>query len=189
MDQGLAAVLGATGGVVGTLGTAVFAYAAARMQTRDAGMVEHGHWLREKRLAACSAFLETLTQVEDRVHSDWSGLRFPKSHEQDKYPELLLEKLTASALLCTEQANLLEQARAGLIQFGPTRLVEISSKVVLALRSVGFETDRRKRFEGEGRLAEEDARWWEAGKAFRAAVRDVMESPPRRRRAWGRRAQ
>ncbi|MYW99882.1 MULTISPECIES: hypothetical protein [unclassified Streptomyces] len=74
MDAGVAAVLGATVGVVGTLGTAVFTYAAARRQARDAGVVEHGHWLRERRHERYIAFLDGLGAWDTVLDQVWEPL-------------------------------------------------------------------------------------------------------------------
>lgn len=57
MDQGLAAVLGAGVGVVGTLGTACVTYLATRHQAKDQERVEHGQWLRQQRQRAYEDFL------------------------------------------------------------------------------------------------------------------------------------
>ncbi|MGP3944068.1 hypothetical protein [Streptomyces sp. 6N106] len=61
MDQGLAAVLGATVGVVGTLGTACLTYLTARHQARDQGRVAHAQTVRDERRAT---YLEVLTAGE-----------------------------------------------------------------------------------------------------------------------------
>ncbi|MYX36738.1 MULTISPECIES: hypothetical protein [unclassified Streptomyces] len=57
MDQGLAAVLGAGVGVIGTLGTACLTYLATRRQVWDQGKVELGHRLREERRQVYLDFL------------------------------------------------------------------------------------------------------------------------------------
>ncbi|MFD7534723.1 hypothetical protein [Streptomyces sp. NPDC059819] len=74
MDAGVAAVLGATVGVVGTLGTAVLTYAAARRQARDVGVVEHGHWLRERRHERYIAFLDGLGAWDTALDQVWEPL-------------------------------------------------------------------------------------------------------------------
>ncbi|WP_409471927.1 hypothetical protein [Streptomyces sp. HC307] len=187
MDQGVAAVLGAAVGVVGTLGTAVFTYAATRAQTRDAGMVEHGHWLREKRLVACSAFLEALTQVQRTIDSH-SDLDVPDidHHGDGPLTASQREALRTAARLFEEQAELLTQARAGVDQFGPGRLAKLSNNVVQAVRDAAFElrlAERRGRpLSDETRIAGIMTKWEQSEEAFRAGVRVVMETPPQRRR-------
>ncbi|MEV0372553.1 hypothetical protein AB0I10_22430 [Streptomyces sp. NPDC050636] len=69
MDQGLAAVLGAGVGVLGTLGTASLAYIAARRQAVDQGMVHHWQRVRDDRRDAYLALLEEAATVTDVVHS------------------------------------------------------------------------------------------------------------------------
>ncbi|WP_146620503.1 hypothetical protein [Streptomyces sp. Amel2xB2] len=73
MDQGTAAVIGATVGVVGTISTAVLTYVATRHQVRDQGRVEHSLRLREERREAYIGFLNVLQQLEG-IYSEY-GLR------------------------------------------------------------------------------------------------------------------
>ncbi|MEV5432429.1 hypothetical protein [Streptomyces sp. NPDC052701] len=64
MDQGIAAVLGAAVGVLGTLGTAVATYGAASRQARDQAKATHAQRLRDERREAYLSFLEGVTHVE-----------------------------------------------------------------------------------------------------------------------------
>ncbi|MFF2653929.1 hypothetical protein [Streptomyces sp. NPDC058045] len=64
MDQGIAAVLGAAVGVLGTLGTAVATYGAASKQARDQARATHVQRLRDERREAYLSFLEGVAHVE-----------------------------------------------------------------------------------------------------------------------------
>jgi len=68
MDQGLAAVLGASVGVLGTLGTGVLTYFAARHQIRDQGNLERERTLRAERAAAFTAFLEAVNLADVQLN-------------------------------------------------------------------------------------------------------------------------
>ncbi|MGC4975430.1 hypothetical protein ACLQ2D_21285 [Streptomyces sp. DT199] len=64
MDQGLAAVLGASVGVIGTLGTAVLTYAATRSQVRDQQRGAHLAWLRDTRMRTYTDLFTTIEQLD-----------------------------------------------------------------------------------------------------------------------------
>lgn len=64
MDQGLAAVLGATVGVAGTLGASVLAYIATRRQASDQGAIDRAHKVREERREAYLNVMDTLDLVK-----------------------------------------------------------------------------------------------------------------------------
>ncbi|WP_405973329.1 hypothetical protein OG496_31470 [Streptomyces sp. NBC_00988] len=68
MDQGLAAVLGASVGVTGTLGTALLAYVAARRQAIDQGKIEHGKQLRTERREAYLTLIQAAEPVDRALH-------------------------------------------------------------------------------------------------------------------------
>ncbi|MGW2292710.1 hypothetical protein [Streptomyces phaeochromogenes] len=68
MDQGLAAVLGAAVGIVGTLGTGTLGYLAARRQASDQGCIDHAHQLRADRREAYLALLQALKPVHEIVN-------------------------------------------------------------------------------------------------------------------------
>jgi hypothetical protein len=69
MDQGLAAVLGASVAVVGTLATAVVTYAAARRQTSDQTRAEQVQRLRDERRSAYLALLEATEPIDRVMHA------------------------------------------------------------------------------------------------------------------------
>ena len=69
MDQGLAAVLGASVAVVGTLATAVLTYTAARRQTSDQTRAEQVQRLRDERRSAYLALLEATEPIDRVMHA------------------------------------------------------------------------------------------------------------------------
>lgn len=74
MDQGTAAVLGACVGVVGTIGTAVLTFIAARTQVRDQGMIEHRRTVRTERRDAYRAFMTSISNVEQALENQMLSL-------------------------------------------------------------------------------------------------------------------
>ncbi|MCQ8835803.1 hypothetical protein [Streptomyces malaysiensis] len=63
MDQGLAAVLGAFVGVVGTTATAVFTGRYMRQQAQDQAHIDHARWRREIRQETYAAMLVPITEA------------------------------------------------------------------------------------------------------------------------------
>ncbi|MFC9536788.1 hypothetical protein ACFT38_41055 [Streptomyces sp. NPDC056975] len=98
--------------------------------------------------------------------------------------------MRALARIFWDQAKLLKEARTGVDQFGPDQLAKLSDDVVNALRgiSVNIEiTEKRGRpLSDEAWVERNMTKWEKAEGAFRAGVRRVMETPPRRRRVLGR---
>jgi hypothetical protein len=83
MDAGWAAVLGATVGVVGTLGSAMLTYAATRSQVHEAGRVEHEHWVRDKRQQLYLDFIDTLDEWDAAVDAMGKAMGRPYQTEPD----------------------------------------------------------------------------------------------------------
>ncbi|WP_159043258.1 hypothetical protein [Streptomyces sp. NBRC 110028] len=65
MDQGLAALLGAFVGVVGTTASAVVAGRYLRQQARDQAHIDHARWRREIRQEAYAATLVPITEARE----------------------------------------------------------------------------------------------------------------------------
>ncbi|MFE7959574.1 MULTISPECIES: hypothetical protein [unclassified Streptomyces] len=68
MDQGVSAVLGASVGVLGTVGTAVLTYLAARKQADDQGRVAQRSMLRTERREAYLAFLQAQESIDSALN-------------------------------------------------------------------------------------------------------------------------
>ncbi|MDF3300195.1 hypothetical protein [Streptomyces tropicalis] len=95
MDQGLAAVLGAAVGVVGTLGTACFTYLATRQQTRDRERVEHGQWLRQQRQQAYENFLIAYDRFAAAATAVEDALQGPRTEGYEDYVAALKDAMDA----------------------------------------------------------------------------------------------
>ena len=67
MDQGLAAVLGAGIGVLGTVVTAWLTYTATRRQAIDNGKVDHWHKLRDERKETYLSFLGAVEEFQTKA--------------------------------------------------------------------------------------------------------------------------
>ncbi|MFJ9047850.1 hypothetical protein [Streptomyces sp. NPDC102347] len=74
MDQGVAAVLGASVGVVGTLGAAALTYIATRKQVVDQGLVDFKKSLRSERREVYLAFMQATEGIHPvLVALGWHG--------------------------------------------------------------------------------------------------------------------
>ncbi|MFD4608042.1 hypothetical protein ACFWOT_07960 [Streptomyces sp. NPDC058440] len=74
MDQGLAAVLGASVGLAGALGAATLTYIATRKQAADQGLVEFKRSLRSERREAYLAFIRATEDLHPvLVALGWHG--------------------------------------------------------------------------------------------------------------------
>ncbi|WP_208032751.1 hypothetical protein [Streptomyces cyanogenus] len=74
MDQGVAAVLGASVGVVGALGAATLTYIATRKQAVDQGVVDFRKSLRSERREAYLAFMQAVEGLHPvLVALGWHG--------------------------------------------------------------------------------------------------------------------
>lgn len=81
MDAGLAAVLGAVVGAVGTGGAGVVAALLARSQARFQLQAEHARIIREPRKAAYTSYAEALLRDHGRLTDAKSGLTVAARHE------------------------------------------------------------------------------------------------------------
>ncbi|MFJ2198992.1 hypothetical protein [Streptomyces violaceusniger] len=79
MDQGIAAVLGAGVGVLGTLGTAALTHMAARRQTLDNGKVQHWQKMRDERKETYLSFLSAVEDFQAEVSGFHASLLPPEA--------------------------------------------------------------------------------------------------------------
>lgn len=171
VDQGLAAVLGASVGVIGTLGTACLTYLATRQQ----GRVEHGHWLREQRQRAYEEFLITY----DRFAGAATAL-------EDALLEGRAEGLQDLTAALKESLDTFATARSRVAVTGPAAASKSAGKIATLLREVvsalkAWQDDLPS--EGDAsekstRLHELQSRVQYAYRDFIRDVRSVLESPP-----------
>ncbi|MGW4623449.1 hypothetical protein [Streptomyces sp. NPDC004592] len=176
MDAGVAAVLGATVGVVGTLGTAVLTYAAARRQAQDVGAVEHGHWLRERRHERYLAFLDGLDAWDRAFDLIWEPLREYRSD-----PVAGRGRLLAALETLRDRSNDLIRLHERVSLVGPVGVANASASAWRSHR-VFFDLVHHA-VVGEQPYPEEEAdkvleHSRAAASAFREASRKVMETPP-----------
>lgn len=109
MDQGLAALLGASVAVVGALCTGGLTYVATRRQAMDNGEVAHRKQLREERRDAYKKFLaaaESLDRVIFRlVEQECIQLDFESRLARDAVAEVMGDLDSAAHNLYVERMN------------------------------------------------------------------------------------
>ncbi|MFF3822192.1 hypothetical protein ACFYYD_37510 [Streptomyces bluensis] len=119
MDSGLAAVLGATVGAIGTGGAAVLAAVFARSQVRMQIRAEHRRALRDPRKAAYVAFAECWRNRLELTSNAWIELQLAANRRND--PEF--DELMQAASTYREEADALsaplEHAQAVVHVEGP----------------------------------------------------------------------
>ncbi|MFG2469188.1 hypothetical protein ACGFXB_27540 [Streptomyces canus] len=90
MDAGLAAVLGATVGAIGTGGAALATSLLNRSQARLQLLVEHERFLREPRRDAYVAYAESISKINDLITAiRGTMLRIPRTGSQEERQEFL----------------------------------------------------------------------------------------------------
>ncbi|MBO7938136.1 hypothetical protein JTP77_019765 [Streptomyces sp. S9] len=130
MDQGTAAVLGACVGVIGTLGTAVLTYMAARHQMREQGKIEHRKIIRAERREAYRGFLLDVSRFERNV--DLTMLGLVRLQLEGAAPEVWLEKFSETDAL-SDQIKELHVQSTELLLAGPVELAIRVGPVIDAL--------------------------------------------------------
>lgn len=130
MDQGTAAVLGACVGVVGTSGTAVLTYMAARHQIREQGKIEHKKTIRAERREAYRGFLMEVSRFERNV--DLTMLGLVRLQLDGAAPEVWLEKFSETDDL-SDQIKELKVQSTELLLAGPAELAIRVGLVIDAL--------------------------------------------------------
>ncbi|QKW08052.1 hypothetical protein HUT18_18365 [Streptomyces sp. NA04227] len=138
MDQGLAAVLGAATGVVGSVGAAVLTYIGVRHQVRATAEEERKQVVRSERVDAYSAFVAAAMEAIEAVHV----LRAVVSSERDNptlgedgdmhesAAQLLVERTDFAQNCIRETAK----CQARLLILGPLEVVEITHDVLGSAR-------------------------------------------------------
>ncbi|WP_314175707.1 hypothetical protein [Streptomyces winkii] len=84
MDSGLAAVLGATVGAVGTGGAGIIAALLARSQTRSQLTAEYARFIREPRKAAYTAYAEASFRAHNRLAEAGARLTIAARREESE---------------------------------------------------------------------------------------------------------
>jgi hypothetical protein len=130
MDEGVAVLIAGLAGMAGALGGAVAGAIGAvrgarigaektaettRQQVKDQAMVEHGHWLRQQRQAAYSAFIAATQEVE--AAADAAMVSTPGSQSQTKRDAL------------REEIHKLNDASSQVTVLGPESMIEAAGRV------------------------------------------------------------
>ncbi|MFE1188988.1 hypothetical protein [[Kitasatospora] papulosa] len=130
MDQGTAAVLGASVGVAGTLGTGFLAYLAARHQIRDQAKLDHRKTIRSERREAYRDFLRRVSEIERDI--DLFMLKIVKLQLDGSPPSEWIDTFSVSTALSDDLKNLNAQS-TDLLLAGPADLAILISPVITAL--------------------------------------------------------
>jgi len=119
MDQGLAALLGATVGVVGTVVASAISSGSTRRQMEGQAKVEHSQWRRQLRRDAYSAFLAPANESRSALKTAARALvgDAPDVAEADRRLQIAQDQLVlvqaAWAGLAVEGPESVEQAAHG----------------------------------------------------------------------------
>jgi len=127
VDQGLAAVLGATVGVLGTVAASVISSASTRRQLEGQAKVEHSQWRRQLRRDAYSAFLAPANESRSALKMAARALigDAPDTTEADRRLQIAQDQLV-----------LVQAAWASLAVEGPEAVEQAAHSVHLGLHSM-----------------------------------------------------
>ncbi|MBB1245842.1 hypothetical protein GL263_20125 [Streptomyces durbertensis] len=127
MDQGLAALLGATVGVLGTIAASMISSASTRRQWEGQARVEHAQWRRQLRRDAYSAFLAPAHEARSALKAAARALigDRPDTAEADRRLRIAQDQLV-----------LVQVAWASLAVEGPDSVERAAHSVHLALHSM-----------------------------------------------------
>jgi hypothetical protein len=128
MDSGLAAVLGAAVGAIGTGGAAVVAAMFARSQVRMQIRAEHRRSLRDPRKAAYVAFAECWRNRLELTSDAWIELQLAANHRGEPSFEGLLQAAYRYREQADSLSTALEHAQAVLYVEGPRAVTEASNE-------------------------------------------------------------
>ncbi|MCL8015915.1 hypothetical protein [Streptomyces sp. AS02] len=115
MDQGIAALLGATVGVLGTVSASAMSGWSSRQQIRAQATVDHAQWRRQARRDAYSAFLapahETRNALKRAARALIDGAEVEEAHRQlQAAHDTLGQAQAAWSALAVEGPDSVEQA-------------------------------------------------------------------------------
>ncbi|MER6623898.1 hypothetical protein [Streptomyces sp. NPDC000931] len=126
MDQGLAALLGATVGVAGTVLASAITGWSARQQVQAQARAEHAHWRRQVRRDAYSAFLAPASEAQHALKM--AGRAFMGEEDVEEVDRRLQHAQGQLALAQAAWANLAVE--------GPETVEQASRNVYTTLRSM-----------------------------------------------------
>ncbi|MFI0727636.1 hypothetical protein ACH4S9_01235 [Streptomyces sp. NPDC021225] len=176
MDQGIAALLGASIGVTGTVLASAITGWSTRQQVRAQARAEHAHWRRQVRRDAYSAFLAPASESQNALKI--AGRAFVGERDTEEIDRRLQQAVGQLALARAAWANLAVEGPEAVEQAARSVYTTLRSTetTLLALRdSPENTTDGNARFLERhavevGRLSE---RLSEFTAAARAALDDV----------------
>ncbi|MFS8199398.1 hypothetical protein ACLVWQ_11995 [Streptomyces sp. CWNU-52B] len=127
MDQGLAALLGASVGVLGTVAASAISSGSIRRQLEGQAKVEHAQWRRQLRRDAYSAFLAPANESRSALKTAARALvgDAPDLAEADRRLRIAQDQLV-----------LVQVAWAGLAVEGPESVEQAAHSVHLGLHSM-----------------------------------------------------
>ncbi|MGW0771289.1 hypothetical protein [Streptomyces sp. NPDC002676] len=181
MDQGLAAALGASVGVAGTLGTAFLTYVAARRQSDEQAKLEHLRSLRAERREAYLAVFQAAESVDRAMMLIAARDDVPGASMRSAPDEEVLRNL-ADALGVAVHALYAAQARLALV--GPDDARQSAVDVWAAARELRRFVEEVRRgdvapAEYQTRCGGAVDRYEHERTRFANLVRSIMEAPPK----------
>lgn len=162
MDAGLAAVLGATVGAVGTGGASIVAALLSRSQTLMQVRAEHLRALREPRKGTYAAFAEQWSARFDLVTDGWIELELAaENRDSSEYTELM----SNASRLRTEATNasgLVDRTQALVYVEGPESVTNTAIHAASALTTLAGHFHRSLVSVQNGEPLEDQAERYEA---------------------------
>ncbi|MGY0061476.1 hypothetical protein ACWY4P_33895 [Streptomyces sp. LZ34] len=125
MDQGIAALLGASIGVAGTVIASAITGWSTRQQVRAQARAEHAHWRRQTRRDAYSAFLAPASESQNALKM--AGRAFIGERDREEIDRRLQQAHDQLALALAAWANLAVE--------GPETVEQAARGVYTTLRS------------------------------------------------------
>jgi hypothetical protein len=132
MDAGLAAVLGATVGAVGTGGAAIVAALLTRSQTRSQLSAEYARFIREPRKTAYTAYAEAVLRDHNLLSEAGVFLAMAAEEEGARKAEHITQARAAYETVASNDADL-EHRYAQVAVEGPRTITSITVKLSAAL--------------------------------------------------------
>lgn len=133
MDQGIAALLGATVGVVGALGTAALAFFGVRYQARATGQIEHQKALWNERIAAYSAFIEAVQGAHNVLLEISAKLRKYSPDPETPANATAAQDLVSRLQEAKDRVSAAYECMARIYVVGPQQLVDCTTGATQAL--------------------------------------------------------
>lgn len=178
MDAGLAAVLGASVGVLGTLGASVLTHIATRRQASDQGVIDRAHKIREERQEAYLDVMETLDSVKRELLAvfPYEKLHYgsPLNNMNWETVEKLADEMRRFDEILDRQANRMKLAGPETMDRHADAATSISTMLYTALERIWHTRDASEEVRNQLTHAYETLD--DALHNFTLAARDVLLS-------------